>query len=1349
MPVVSEMPECPLCFGRLLPLSVCHSCSTVSARDGLKEVAAQITCEDCGASNPAHFVCSACNARFPFADIVKPEGPTCPACKLPVPPRAEQCPNCNAVLPIAGAARGRLKRRILGEYGAEDVREVSRIPNLGLQRAEVLCKAGYNRLWKIQRASEADIAAVEGIDAENAARIREALRFLLVIGQQKTKDDVLSEEFECPLCDTVTSLFATRCHDCGAAFDAEELQEEFRKEVEREEEKGLLAYYDVRLLENPDDLELLYARAVLLLAMGHPSETLSALDAMLQLAPGNRRALQAKARALAVAKGLGAASQVLRQTLESLPSVAAPSSGESVVRGKEAAKVEGAVERLAEGEAEEKAAEEAFASLGSLNEITECPECGEPQQPGAVVCPTCGHRFVAEEAVGLPSQRGPETFEEEQLLDDLQRAIAGEEKVPPPPLEPEVSKTVITGKRVMLAFLSKIPGVSKRAADAVSGFFQDIEQIALADVIDIVDIPGVAPAEARLIKVAVVRFLAPAKPATSPKREPPMEIEAPAQPEIAPRGAPPKPVPRSTGAPAPRPAGFEVRRGMVNGRGHVNGRGRVNGIINGTGFVNGVSVAQLQLPRRNLMPRYVAIGLSLLMLFSFAAAYVLPGEPVTGIRIDGDFSDWSGVPMYGGGTVSGNPGVNIVGTWADVEGSRLSLRVQVQENIFADLTDWETMYAFLDVDGNDATGYDLGDMGADYVVRVSGFKPDPARAPVVEDARLLRYDDTGRTRDDWAGFTTVAWPEAAAGWSNGDPVDVISGLEVSVSTDALEGYSEDAMHVRFALDDNAGQTSRTPAPVGTNVGGLLVDQAPQTTTLSGGPQPFLVLTFTALGGVRLTVTQVQLVMRGGAAFSPNPIPQFVVSDQPVTRTIVVDATGLPAGTLVTGIVTDVQVVAAELAGRPPSPFAIVGVEARAYVSQPPPGKVIDGLFADWPAPMPDSDSTPVQRRSLNILSRDGNVAGNRMSLYARFGGDALEGGLTPERPARPRPSGPGGGPSAAPGTPPPPLVGQDYVRFFVDTDAGMPGGFEIGGVFADRLLEVRGRGGRVMDASVYSLVGSNWVRQGSLDWGLGGDEIEVGATLVTSAFNGTQFVAVTADWAGVADRTDLTATRTRGDPGLVPLDGTNFLTAIAKPLTNTPTVDGNCGSSGSEYDGSDTYSNVDVKFFLGRRSETQFVYVCLEVTSDGSDSTADWGELLFDQEHQDSSTPQDNDRRFRRTRVGVFTQEKGDGSVWISCGASCDGGNTAADAFNNSRETYEFKIRFSDIWGDISPQPNERAGFAIMAHNDGVADYTWGSDTVNQDNPGTWGRLDIPEFPSVFIVSVLAVIGLIVLRRKR
>jgi len=48
-----DLGDCPLCFGRLLPLSVCQSCNTIAVRDGLDEVGPTMLCEDCGAANAA------------------------------------------------------------------------------------------------------------------------------------------------------------------------------------------------------------------------------------------------------------------------------------------------------------------------------------------------------------------------------------------------------------------------------------------------------------------------------------------------------------------------------------------------------------------------------------------------------------------------------------------------------------------------------------------------------------------------------------------------------------------------------------------------------------------------------------------------------------------------------------------------------------------------------------------------------------------------------------------------------------------------------------------------------------------------------------------------------------------------------------------------------------------------------------------------------------------------------------------------------------------------------------------------------------------------------------------------
>lgn len=1055
------------------------------------------------------------------------DGPACPACKAPLPARAAECPNCGTPL-ATGTTGQRSKRGLRGEYGEENLREVERIPGLEKAVAEALCKAGYNHLWKIQRASEGEIAKVAGVGPKNSALIHKALQSLLVLAKRKNKDVALSEECECPLCGTVTSIFATRCYDCGAIFDEEELDEAFRQEVKSEGEKGLLAYYDARLTENPGDVALLHARAMLLLTMGRPADALTALDAILQVDPHHTKALQAKALAFERTDGLGAAAGVLAETVRSIalappPPMNGPRSSttqslragaaDGDLRAHRAGSTNRAADRKGRGnrKAAEREKSEALASPNLLASI-KCPNCAEILRSDAAVCTTCGHRLAPE---GAPAPERPPTVEEEKLLYELERAVDGEEKLPPPPLQPVVPPDVIAGKKSMAGFLAKVPGVSKRAADAVSGFFQDIEQVGHADVVQIAAIPGVAPAEARLMKVAVVRTLG-----SKAKPWPPEESEpAKAPPTLqGTQDRPSRPGGRDRGVAARRASGLEGRRGLINGSGMVNGRGRVNGLVNGTGFVNGVSIAEIRLPRGSLMPRYVAIGAGLLMLFAIAVSLVEP-EPASLITIDGNFEDWESRPVYTDGTVSANPNVQIAETSIHVEERAIFLRVRVAGTIFADTARWETMYAFLDVDGNNQSGYDLGDLGADYAVRVSGSNRS------VASAALLRFDDAGRERDDWAGFAPAAGLDAMSGGPQ---------VEVAVGRSALDSYSDTALRVRFAFDDNAGETSHTLVPVGKAGGALLVEQSPEATTLTPGVRPFLTLTFRSLGDVGFVVTDIDLRTTSTATFTNVPVFE-VPRGTSAVRTINVDATGVTPGSLVTATVTSVSfnVIGAD----PPEtrPLSIVGPEARAYVSQLPPGKVIDGLFEDWPDPIIDSDPIPIRRRSLDVLARDASTTGNELFLYAQLGSEALEGGLTPHKPVRPAPSSPGG-PAPVPSGPAAPLIGQDYVRFYVDTDAGVSGGFDAGGVHADRLLEVRGRGGRVHDAGLYRFVGATWVREGDLDWGLARDEIELGATLAGVTFSGTQFVVASADWFGIADHSGATGTRgnasggTRGPP---------------------------------------------------------------------------------------------------------------------------------------------------------------------------------------------------------------------------
>ena len=104
----------------------------------------------------------------------------------------------------------------------------------------------------------------------------------------------------------------------------------------------------------------------------------------------------------------------------------------------------------------------------------------------------------------------------------------------------------------------------------------------------------------------------------------------------------------------------------------------------------------------------------------------------------------------------------------------------------------------------------------------------------------------------------------------------------------------------------------------------------------------------------------------------------------------------------------------------------------------------------------------------------------------------------------------------------------------------------------------------------------------------------------------------------------------------------------------------------------------------------------------------------------------------------------------MSCTADCDSLDTGKGNFNNTVQTYEFMIRFKDIWGTDSPAASQTAGFAIVAFNNAVpATYTWGSDNVDENNPNSWGLLEIPEFPNLLVaaVGIIVVVGWI--RRRR
>ena len=194
--------------------------------------------------------------------------------------------------------------------------EIGQIPEIGRERAELIFRQGYNRLWKLARASQEELGKLPGIGPARAKTLKENVELLFTPPKDVDEEDALAQEWECPECQTITSLFATECYDCGTRFDEEFLGEDTRLELLQDERKSLLSFCDLSLAEAPSNHPLWYARAVLLLDMGEFDEARKSFKKVVELGPDTRGALRAKAKLTYVERGIKAPKVILKKLQE-------------------------------------------------------------------------------------------------------------------------------------------------------------------------------------------------------------------------------------------------------------------------------------------------------------------------------------------------------------------------------------------------------------------------------------------------------------------------------------------------------------------------------------------------------------------------------------------------------------------------------------------------------------------------------------------------------------------------------------------------------------------------------------------------------------------------------------------------------------------------------------------------------------------------------------------------------------------------------------------------------------------------------------------------------------------------
>ncbi len=476
--------------------------------------------------------------------------------------------------------------------------------------------------------------------------------------------------------------------------------------------------------------------------------------------------------------------------------------------------------------------------------------------------------------------------------------------------------------------------------------------------------------------------------------------------------------------------GTRVNGGRVNGlvspAGRTNGmmsgvapgEGMVNGLVNGNGFTNGRRGRWT--PPKAGTPRDwmrsvtgIAAAVLLLLMIPIFATLLSTSPPPGGITIDGLFEDWAGVPAYEDDAADQvvNPDVNMISFRMRAADEAVLVYARVSGVAFqANAGGGDSLYAFVDEDGDAATGFRIGALGAERAVEVFGWDR------MVMGTSVWEYDPTraGTSSDDWRAFDLSGGGAAANGVS-----------EIEARIDVGPAYQPSRFRVLLQTLDRAGNGDPADGVVGAQTGALVVVQstvAPGVVT--GTAIPFLSVTVKPLAPpIAIATIDVEklgsypsagLVGRlfldqdaNGVLDATDPLlgtSSFVPSASfPIGRTLERAETylfvaDLPAPAPNASIGFRVLTVAPVRGADVPVTLRDADV-TLAYLDGAPTNVTVDGAFADW-AQFPvrgdvdDDVQSSGRNRTVNEnidLRLHEAVVRSSVSLYLRVDGRILGG----------------------------------------------------------------------------------------------------------------------------------------------------------------------------------------------------------------------------------------------------------------------------------------------------------------------------------------------------------------------
>ncbi|MCJ7562567.1 MAG: hypothetical protein MUO84_06120, partial [Thermoplasmata archaeon] len=544
-------------------------------------------------------------------------------------------------------------------------------------------------------------------------------------------------------------------------------------------------------------------------------------------------------------------------------------------------------------------------------------------------------------------------------------------------------------------------------------------------------------------------------------------------------------------------------RGLTNGRGAINGTGLVNGtgMINGTGLVNGSGMingnktephppaASRRRPRGIARWQFLAVLVALVIIIP-TFIYISYAKDSGPYEIDGDFGDWDDSNLYSMTTLTSTPLTSIDAWSVGVDGTRIFFYVSASNDIMS-TTAVESIFLFVDSDGNGDTGYSVEGIGADYFLEVDGWNDS------VQSSSLSHYDING-DQYDWSSWVT-----------QGGVTHRLNGHELEAGADLQIAISESASFVLYSQDQLERSAVSNQVPIS---GGVLIvtQELASSVSLSGilpqsSSAALLTLTFECEGADGV-VEQVTPVYTGISAPSASIASFSLSAGETHVEHIYVNTTALSDGHFVSAMVTDDAISSSF------SKVIVNGYAARAYVGSAPSVVYIDGAFGDWYLrTASDVDTIPIVNPNIDVTEVGVFNTTSSSSFYIKVDGEMCAGAYVPALRGKPVP----GSGSVVPSER---RTAEDILRIYIDSDLFASTGYlmsvESKIIGADYMIEVRGLFGEIASKSVYRYMSNSWSTVGAtVNAAIDSQRLEVGVLAsVINGGEGLDFIIETTDW---------------------------------------------------------------------------------------------------------------------------------------------------------------------------------------------------------------------------------------------